>query len=250
MSSREKKRGKPNRGGGRFNRGGGRGRGGGHGGGRGGGHGGGRGGHGGGGGGHGGQGGGGARGFDLDDLMDGPVLDVREASSGRGGRGGGGGRGVLKPTGRPSAHGRGRGQAGGAGYLPTPYSAPATPRAASRESNSKVKVQMQHLHMTSENQEMVRDMLKSLHGDEHSIPSDNEYDELDTRSEDHYWQTDRPLFIDSAHAYAHSNPRPSVIQRPRSDKATAGHSNTHTHSVADSSSNVNPIALNKLQRYD
>ncbi|XP_070180183.1 putative ATP-dependent RNA helicase DHX57 [Littorina saxatilis] len=180
--------------------------------------------------------------------MDGPVLDVREASSGRGGRGGGGGRGVLKPTGRPSAHGRGRGQAGGAGYLPTPYSAPATPRAASRESNSKVKVQMQHLHMTSENQEMVRDMLKSLHGDEHSIPSDNEYDELDTRSEDHYWQTDRPLFIDSAHAYAHSNPRPSVIQRPRSDKATAGHSNTHTHSVADSSSNVNPIALNKLQR--
>lgn len=84
MSSRMKARkgGKPNRGGGRFNRGGGRGRGG---------H---RGGH----GGHGGQsGGGGGQGrkmsdFDLDDLMDGPVLEQR---------GSGGGGGVLKPTGRP-----------------------------------------------------------------------------------------------------------------------------------------------------
>ena len=43
--------------------------------------------------------------------------------------------------------------------------------ATARPREPKVKVQMQHLHMTTENQDMVRDMLKSLHGDEHSIPS-------------------------------------------------------------------------------
>lgn len=92
MSSRMKARrgGKPNRGGGRFNRGGGRG------------HGGHRGGH----GSHGGHsGGGGGQGrkvsdFDLDDLMDGPVLVDHRGASG-GGSSSSSGRGVLKPTGRP-----------------------------------------------------------------------------------------------------------------------------------------------------
>lgn len=61
-----------------------------------------------------------------------------------------------------SRHGRGGGGQGGGGRGGGVSSCGGT---------SKVKVQMQHLHMTTENQEMVRDMLKSLHGDDHSVDS-------------------------------------------------------------------------------
>lgn len=81
-----------------------------------------------------------------------------------------------------SQHGRGRGQVGrggsagrggqaGRGAMPSTYSPANTSMPVKRSREPKVKVQMQHLHMTTENQEMVRDMLKSLHGDDHSIPS-------------------------------------------------------------------------------
>lgn len=150
--------------------------------------------------------------------MDGPVLS---------GPGAGGG---LKPTGRPSSHGRGRGRIARGTATFNSHSAPLS-QAPKRE--PKVKVQMQHLHMTSENQEMVRDTLKSLYGDDHSIPSDNEYDELDTRDDDHYWQTERPLFVESVHPYAAINPQTGPRQ-PRHDDYVA--------SVA------NPVAQQKLQR--
>ncbi|KAK7487044.1 hypothetical protein BaRGS_00021714, partial [Batillaria attramentaria] len=131
-----------------------------------------------------------------------------------------------------SSHGRGRGRiASGStasSYSPRPHTAPR------RE--PKVKVQMQHLHMTMENQEMVRDMLKSLHGDDHSIPSDNEYDELDTRDDDHYWQTERPLFVESVHPYAATHPNPP-----------ARHSQSHSQSQREECV-ANPVAVQKLQR--
>ncbi|KAL8572372.1 hypothetical protein ACOMHN_023141 [Nucella lapillus] len=216
----QRRRGKPNRGGGRFSH---RGRGQGHG----------RG-HGGGGGGHGGGGGGHKMSFhDLDDMMDGPVLQGMGSAEGSGR--------VMKPTGQPSAHGRGRGRGQGDTEVRGGYGG-----ASAGRREPKVKVHMQHIHMTPENQEMVRDMLKTLHGDDHSVTSDNEYDELDTRDEDHYWQTDAPLFVDSVHPYALSAPTvtAAAAARERSHGGAQGGGGGASNAACD----VNPAALQKLQR--
>ncbi|XP_076442712.1 putative ATP-dependent RNA helicase DHX57 [Babylonia areolata] len=217
----QRRRGKPNRGGGRFNRG----RGQGHGGHKG------HGGHGGGG------GGGGSKHFDreFEDLIDGPVLQGM-GSADRGNR-----KTVMKPTGQPSAHGRGGGRGGGQGHFGAgPGAKGGYSEGSASRREPKVKVPMQHIHMTPENQDMVRDMLKTLHGEDHNIPSDTEYDELDTRTDDHYWQTEAPLFVDSAHPYALSAPTVAArhLGNPRSEGKGA------SKPVFD----INPVALQKLQR--
>ncbi|KAL3874748.1 hypothetical protein ACJMK2_037719 [Sinanodonta woodiana] len=61
---------------------------------------------------------------------------------------------------------------------------------------SPVRVPMQHLHMTTENQEMVKDMLKDLHGEQVDISSEDEYEELDAMYENQYWMPARMLNIE------------------------------------------------------
>ncbi|RUS71410.1 hypothetical protein EGW08_020831 [Elysia chlorotica] len=179
IERREKKKGssRPNRGGGRFNRGGGRGRGKGDDRGRGRGRGG--------GGDRGGRGGGGAGwstsrkgGLDIDNSIDGPSVNNTNigASFSAGSR-----------DGRGGMSGRGRG--------------------ASRGSSNNVKVVMQTLFMSPENQDLVRETLQSLRVDEvqeearynelnEDGEGEDEYDELDYRADDQYWITDRTLLVE------------------------------------------------------
>ena len=72
--------------------------------------------------------------------------------------------------------------------------------------------------------------------------SDSEYDELDTRGDDHYWQTERPLFVDSAHAYALTTPHAPTTLSFHSDRVMSA----HNEDGLDTS--INPAALQKLLR--
>ena len=79
--------------------------------------------------------------------------------------------------------------------------------------------------------------------------SDNEYDELDTRGDNHYWQTERPLFVDSAHAYALATPRVLPTPSFHSDRVVAGAHAAARSEVDPDSGGVNPASLHKLQRW-
>ncbi|XP_061172560.1 putative ATP-dependent RNA helicase DHX57 [Saccostrea echinata] len=91
-----------------------------------------------------------------------------------------------------------------------------------------VRVPMQRLQMTSENQDMVEDMLRDLRGEEIDTYSDEEYDELDDRYEDQYWLTDNTLYVEEAINYA-------APERTGQKKTPV--------------ENVNRYAVNKLVRY-
>ncbi|XP_053396236.1 putative ATP-dependent RNA helicase DHX57 [Mercenaria mercenaria] len=98
-----------------------------------------------------------------------------------------------------------------------------------RGRGGRVKVTMQHLHMTSENQELVKGMLKDLHGNEVDVTSEDEYEELDYRAENQYWIVDNKLKMEDSMAHGtvwHS-------AGPQSDDAVS----------------VSTLAVNKLKRY-
>ncbi|KAL4238484.1 ATP-dependent RNA helicase [Mactra antiquata] len=92
-----------------------------------------------------------------------------------------------------------------------------------------VKVTMQHLHMSAENQEMVKGMLKNLHGEDVDITSDDEYEELDHRAENQYWIVNNQLKLEDIHDF--SNTR-------------FGEDNENADNVT-----ISPLAINKLMRY-
>ncbi|XP_069463895.1 putative ATP-dependent RNA helicase DHX57 isoform X2 [Ambystoma mexicanum] len=191
MNEPGRRKGKPNKGGGR--RGGGRGGRGGGGGGRGGGGGGGRGG--GGGGGGGGRGGGGG---------------------GGGGGSGGGGRGARFP--RPGGSGGGIGCLGGGSKKgsnqawddgedicfsnkPMTQTRPSNVSRRPVRRNPETSAPLQTLHMTSENQERVKELLRQLQGqelepaeEESGSDGEEEYDDHDYRDDDdHYWTTNEEV---------------------------------------------------------
>ncbi|XP_041352034.1 putative ATP-dependent RNA helicase DHX57 [Gigantopelta aegis] len=89
----------------------------------------------------------------------------------------------------------------------------------------KVKVAMQRIQMSRENQDMIRDMLQDLHGEELDIPCEEDYDYLDVRSEDQYWLSDGTLQIEDSYSYATED--------------------THSKTAFV----VNQFAINKLVRY-
>ncbi|GFR93668.1 ATP-dependent RNA helicase DHX36 [Elysia marginata] len=115
-------------------------------------------------------------GLDIDDSVDGPSVN----SSGYNSHGGASGRDV-----RGGSSGRGRG--------------------SGRGSHNAVKVVMQTLYMSPENQDMVKQTLQALQMDNAQVESgyddsneefdEEEYDELDYRAEDQYWITDRTLLV-------------------------------------------------------
>ncbi|XP_033733730.1 putative ATP-dependent RNA helicase DHX57 isoform X2 [Pecten maximus] len=74
-------------------------------------------------------------------------------------------------------------------------------RSSDRPRRQDVRVKLQTLYMSEENQDMVRDMFKDLHGEEPDILSEEEYDELDMRTEDQYWMTQDPLQIEDVQVY-------------------------------------------------
>ncbi|MGH0141482.1 UNVERIFIED_CONTAM: hypothetical protein FKN15_021449 [Acipenser sinensis] len=191
MSGRRKA--KPNRGGGRFNKprggGGGRGK-------------------------SGGGGGAGARKAadnswdDGDDfsLFDGPSRPPR--LGGRGSSGGGGGRGIGR------GRGRGRGAGGGSsrGRPKTETGDRPRPRPEEngrpRPKTELPRMPMQKIHMTSENQASVKELLRELQTQDFEEPEENceeysgsepeeeEYDELDYRDDGQFWCTnDDPVEV-------------------------------------------------------
>ncbi|CAC5361083.1 DHX57 [Mytilus coruscus] len=114
-------------------------------------------------------------------------------------------------------------------------------KISGNEGLKEVKVQMQRLHMSTENQDMVRDMLKNLHGDEEKeeeFDDDNsdkdyeevpEYDELDVRYEDQYWLTDNTLYVE--------------------DTIPLANMGGQTAADFTQKDSISPYALNKLLRY-
>ncbi|XP_071163439.1 putative ATP-dependent RNA helicase DHX57 isoform X5 [Mytilus edulis] len=112
-------------------------------------------------------------------------------------------------------------------------------KISGNEGVKEVKVQMQRLHMSAENQDMVRDMLKNLHEDEEQeeFVHDNsdedyeevpEYDELDVRYEDQYWLTDNTLYVEDTIPLGMGGQ--TAADCPQKDS-------------------ISPYALNKLLRY-
>ncbi|XP_069118914.1 putative ATP-dependent RNA helicase DHX57 [Argopecten irradians] len=99
-------------------------------------------------------------------------------------------------------------------------------RSSDRPRKNDVRVKLQTLYMSEENQDMVRDMFKDLHGEEPDILSEEEYDELDLRTEDQYWLTTDPLQIEDVQVY-YSTKKTSQME-PES---------------------ISHIAINKLMRY-
>ncbi|XP_072032670.1 putative ATP-dependent RNA helicase DHX57 [Amphiura filiformis] len=131
---------------------------------------------------------------------------------GGGGRGRGGGRGgsssnnkSKRPSGPPSETGSKEGNF--AAYddddvvlLPKQYEDPGrfnrrpmSSYQSKRGGGSKVK--MQSLHMSDTNQELVRDVLRELHGEELGNIDEDGYNELDHRSEHQYWTTENTLTV-------------------------------------------------------
>ncbi|XP_071787163.1 putative ATP-dependent RNA helicase DHX57 [Asterias amurensis] len=94
------------------------------------------------------------------------------SSSGRGSSGGPGNDGYRGRGGGNGSRGRGRGE--------------------SR------KVQMQQLHMTTDNQELVRDVLRELKGAEPTEFSEQGYEELDYHSDNRYWTEDKTMMVEGA----------------------------------------------------
>ncbi|XP_046351215.2 putative ATP-dependent RNA helicase DHX57 [Haliotis rufescens] len=103
-----------------------------------------------------------------------------------------------------------------------------------RHNGPQVKVTMQHLQMSTENQEMVRDMLRDLHGEELDMPEQDEYDELDTRDNHHYWITQQPLQIEDGCSFAFYGHAEDVGETPKRAKAPK---------------TINQFGIQKLARY-
>ncbi|KAI4874272.1 hypothetical protein NFI96_028451, partial [Prochilodus magdalenae] len=176
MSGRRK--GKPNRGGGRFNkpRGGG--------------------------GGGGGGGRKGASGWDDDDDFS---LDFGPSRSYKPPPSRGSGRGAFQGTSRGSSRGRerGRGRGSGQGFPKFSHDGRGGPRQGEERRDrvrpEQVRLPLQKIHMTSENQLQVKELLKELQSQEYSTPDsgsdyeaeeeEEEYDELDHREDGQYWST-------------------------------------------------------------
>ncbi|XP_019623182.1 PREDICTED: putative ATP-dependent RNA helicase DHX57 isoform X1 [Branchiostoma belcheri] len=127
-----------------------------------------------------------------------------------------------KAGGAPSFHGRGGSSTAGVsrGYRPRP----------GRGHHGR-KVQVQRLHMTNENQDMVREMLKSLQGADLDEVDPEEYDELDVRMEDQYWLTDSRISVQEMTSYSGS------AQVDIQDE------------VGQARLEINRMALQRLQRY-
>ncbi|XP_060083551.1 putative ATP-dependent RNA helicase DHX57 [Ylistrum balloti] len=133
------------------------------------------------------------------------------------------GPGSMVPTGKPSTRGRGRGGSSrgargsdrgrghsdrGRGHYSDRGRGQSergqwsdSHRSSDRPRRQDVRVKLQTLYMSEENQDMVRDMFKDLHGEEPDIMSEEEYDELDMRTEDQYWMTKDPLQIEDVQVY-------------------------------------------------
>ncbi|KAL2083418.1 hypothetical protein ACEWY4_021191 [Coilia grayii] len=208
MSTR-RRGGKPNRGGGRFNkpRGGGRG-------------------------GGGGGGGGGSRkegssGWDDGEdfsLNLGPARSHKPHASGGRGRGRGG-RGDSRGHvgGRGGSRGGSRGGRG-RGFSQPPFRGRSSPRPDDEgrgqfRAEQHAPLPLQKIHMTSENQLQVKELLRELQSQEYSThhsesgsdyeegeeEEEVEYDELDVRDEGQYWST-RDEGLESAEAYEYEDP--------------------------------------------
>ncbi|XP_038072636.1 putative ATP-dependent RNA helicase DHX57 [Patiria miniata] len=113
-------------------------------------------------------------------------------SSGRGSSGsdrqqGWGSEGTHQGRGNDEYRGRGRGGPRGRGR--------GEPR----------KVQMQQLRMTTENQELVRDVLRELQGSEPSEISEQGYDELHNRSDFRFWTQDKSMVLEGATGFQAEN---------------------------------------------
>ncbi|XP_059143373.1 putative ATP-dependent RNA helicase DHX57 [Physella acuta] len=148
-------------------------------------------------------------GLDIDDSLDGPVVNVPHSNPHQ----------AAKNT---SSNHQG-------------YAFSGTSSARGRGSGPKVKLEMQRLFMSEENQEMVRRTLESVYSrevpdsDEEDVGVDYEqnYDELDYRGDNDYWMTDHTLEVQDAIRFN------SDVQRERSVKAVG---------------QENSFAIKKLQR--
>ncbi|XP_072164238.1 LOW QUALITY PROTEIN: putative ATP-dependent RNA helicase DHX57 [Diadema setosum] len=68
-----------------------------------------------------------------------------------------------------------------------------------RRAHPSSKVKMQSLHMSDENQELVKDVLRELHGTEMDFDIDEEdYEELDYDTARHFWTDDNSLVVEAA----------------------------------------------------
>ncbi|KAL5009094.1 hypothetical protein ScPMuIL_014675 [Solemya velum] len=183
--------------------------------------------------------------------MDDIVVQRRTGRPNRGGgrrgrRGGRRGRGGGRGSGEGGEGGHGRGgrrstEPSGSGQAkpfhafhtqgPGQYGAHQTGYADDQASFvPKVKVPMQKLQMTSENQEMVRDMLRDLRGGEQTIADEDGYNELDVRTEDHYWMEDNQLVIEEIAPFAIESFSANIVPREECGE-------------------VNPYSVQKLIRY-
>ncbi|XP_035667918.1 putative ATP-dependent RNA helicase DHX57 [Branchiostoma floridae] len=127
-----------------------------------------------------------------------------------------------KAGGAPSSYGRGGSSTSGVsrGY-----------RGGHGRGHHGRKVQIQRLHMTNENQDMVRDMLKSLQGADLDEVDPEEYDELDVRMEDQYWLTDSRIAVQELTSYS-GTAQVNVLDE-----------------VGQTRLEINRMALHRLQRY-
>ncbi|XP_022087605.1 putative ATP-dependent RNA helicase DHX57 [Acanthaster planci] len=74
------------------------------------------------------------------------------------------------------------------------------------------KVKMQQLHMTTENQELVRDVLRELQGNDLAELSDQTYSELDSRSDFRFWTEDKSMVVEGATGFGVDNEEDSQEQ--------------------------------------
>ncbi|CAL1534588.1 unnamed protein product, partial [Lymnaea stagnalis] len=121
------------------------------------------------------------------------------------------------------------------------FTGTSSTRGRGRGSAPKVKLEMQRLFMSTDNQDMVRKTLQSLreddgdygtYSDEEKVDEedyDEEYDELDTRAENEYWLSDRTLVVQDAKRFDWS-------------------SQPHKGGLVQAVSQENIFAVKKLQR--